>query len=113
MFTDGEPDAVNSKKQILVPRFADTRNLNAQNLNAKSLLTRFHSGDAMWSMIHYDDPLPELSQKKNVNLTHLLPRHLWMAHLAGWYQKSADAIFYPGIEWPDEWGLWLRANTGR
>jgi glycosyltransferase involved in cell wall biosynthesis len=30
-----------------------------------------------------------------------------------WYQQSADAIFYPGLKWMDEFGLRLRAATGR
>ncbi len=101
------------KRHILVPRFADATNLNAQNLNAKSLLTRFRDPSATWSMVHCDTPLPAVSQLADVKLTHLLPRHLWRTHLAAWYQKRADAIFYPGIERPDEWGLRLRKLTGR
>jgi glycosyltransferase involved in cell wall biosynthesis len=98
---------------VLVPRFADETNLNAQNLNAKSLLTRFSDPSAIWSMVHYESPSPAIAQAANVRLTHLLPRHLWRPHLAVWYQKPADAIFYPGVAQPDEWGLRLRARTGR
>lgn len=64
-------------------------------------------------MIHYYDPLPAISESAKVNLSHLLPRHLWKPHLAAWYQKRADAIFYPGPTWADEWGLRFRAATGR
>lgn len=101
------------RRHVLVPRFADATNLNAQNQNAKSLLTRFRDPSTTWSMVHYESPLPAISQSANVRLTHLLPRHLWRPHLAAWYQKPADAIFYPGVAQPDEWGLRLRARTGR
>lgn len=98
---------------MLVPRFADATNLNAQNLNAKSLLTRFSDPSTTWSMVHYESPLAAISRAANIRLTRLLPRHLWRPHLAAWYQKPADAIFYPGVAQPDEWGLRLRAGTGR
>ncbi len=101
------------RRHVLVPRFADATNFNAQNLNAKSLLTRFRDPFTTWSMVHYDSPMHGISQSTNVRLTHLLPRHLWRPHLAAWYQKPADAIFYPGVAQPDEWGLRLRARTGR
>ncbi len=100
-------------RHVLIPRFADTINTNAQNLNAKSLLTRFCDPSATWSMVHYYDPLTAISESSRVSLSHLLPRHLWKPHLAAWYQKRADAIFYPGPTWADEWGLRLRAATGR
>lgn len=101
------------RRRVLVPRFADETNLNAQNLNAKSLLIRFRNPSTTWSMVHYESPLPAISQAANVELTHLLPRHLWRPHLAAWYQQPADAIFYPGIERTDEWGLRLRRMTAR
>jgi len=104
---------VTPRRHVLVPRFADATNLNAQNLNAKSLLTRFRDPSTTWSMVYYDSPSPAISQSPNVELTHLLPRHLWRPHLAAWYQRPADAIFYPGIERADEWGLRLRRKTGR
>lgn len=100
-------------KEILVPRLADSANVNAQNLNAKSLLRRFRNVSARWSMPYYDGPLPEMTASANVRLTHLLPRYFWMPHLVAWYQSPTNGIFYPGIEWPDEWGLRLRSAAGR
>lgn len=102
-----------SPKRVLVPRFADAANFNPQNQNAKSLIGRFRDDRARWSMIFYDSPIQKLAESPLVNLTHLLPRHLWKAHLAAWYQQPADAIFYPGPAWPDEYGLRLRRLTGR
>lgn len=100
-------------RRVLVPRLADGGNLNPQNQNAKALLKRFRDPETTWSVVHYTDPLPELSRCENIRLTKLLPRHLWKAHLAAWYQQPANAIFYPGAMWADEWALRIRAMTGR
>lgn len=102
-----------SPKRVLVPRFADSTNFNAQNQNAKSLIRRFTDDRARWSMIFYDAPVQEIAESPLVDLTHLLPRHLWKPHLAAWYQQPADAIFYPGPAWTDEYGLRLRRLIGR
>jgi glycosyltransferase involved in cell wall biosynthesis len=104
---------VNKIKRVLVPRFTDAVNVNAQNLNAKSLLTRFRDEAARWSAVHYYSPQEEVVRAPQVELTPLLPKQLWKPHLASWYQRGADAIFYPGPTWADEWGLRIRTMTGR
>lgn len=104
---------MSSKKHILVPRFADSANVNPQNLNAKSLLSRFREPGVTWSMIHYLEPEKVFTNAPQVRITKLMPRYLWKPHLAAWYQQSADAIFYPGVMNVDEWALRIRALSGR
>jgi glycosyltransferase involved in cell wall biosynthesis len=38
---------------------------------------------------------------------------LWKQQLALEYQSGCDAIFYPGVDWADEFGLKLRKLSGR
>src|SRR5271166_1482132 len=99
--------------RILVPRLFDAENTNAQNLNAKALLARFHQRDAAWLGLHYNDPDPGVVGNPRVQLVKLWRRHLWRWHVALRYQTGVDAIFYPGVEWFDEVGLEWRSRLGR
>lgn len=99
-----------SKKKVLVPRLMDKSNFNAQNLNAKELLKRFRSSLINWETVAYSEPIKEVMDRDNNNVTKLLKGRCWPFSLLSFYQKSADAIFYPGKEWFDVAGLNLRKN---
>ena len=101
------------QSRILVPRLLDAENTNAQNLNAKALLARFHRPDTAWLGLYYNDPDPDVVGNPCVQLVKLWRRHLGPLHTALRYQAGVDAIFYPGIEWFDEAGLNWRSRLGR
>lgn len=93
---------------ILVPRYMDAGNFNAQNLNAKAMLARFRSG-AIWHSLHYADPDSAVQVSANVQLHRLWRGRLAFWHTALFYLCEADAIFYPGVDWFDLAGLrWRR-----
>jgi glycosyltransferase involved in cell wall biosynthesis len=89
----------------------DESNLNAQNTNAKALLSRFHNPGVCWTAICTGEPAESI-ERNGVAVVRLSPR-LWPYQLALAYQERFDAIFYPGPHWPDEAGLQLRAVRGR
>src|SRR5208283_4050398 len=99
--------------RILVPRLFDADSTNAQNLNAKAMLARFHQPDVTWLGLHYNNPDPGVAGNPHVQLVRLWRRHLWPWHAALRYQTDVDAIFYPGVEWFDEVGLKWRYRLGR
>jgi glycosyltransferase involved in cell wall biosynthesis len=94
--------------QILVPRLVDATQTNPQNLNAKSLLSRFSDPSCRWMAMHYGDPLPDVANNRLVTLTRLWRGRLWQWHMMMLYLRSVDAIFYPGMEWFDDHALKLR-----
>ena len=104
---------VSSKYQIFVPRLVDATNNNAQNLNAKALLSRFTDPRADWTALHYDAPDQQLAKSRRVHLQKLWRRHLWMPHLVLLYQQAASAIFYPGPSPYDRLGLEFRSVSAR
>ena len=97
---------------IFVPRWMNRSITNAQNSNARSLLTRFTDPRAHWTAVGNDEP-PEAIIKNGVKIIHLVRSRLWTYHLALAYQSSFDAIFYAGVDWPDEIGIKLRRLSGR
>ena len=97
---------------IFVPRWMNRSITNAQNSNARSLLSRFTDPRAHWTAVGNDEP-PEAIIKNGVKIIHLVRSRLWTYHLALAYQSSFDAIFYPGVDWPDEIGIKLRRLSGR
>ncbi len=99
--------------RILVPRYIDAANTNAQNLNAKALLSRFASDRAKWIALHYNPPQVEVASSPRVELRKLCRTRLWQSHAVLLYQQNVDAIFYPGMEWMDLRGLQLRKLSGR
>ena len=102
-----------AQRRIIVPRLMDEGNLNAQVLNAKAMLSRFQNPRGRWFVPYYDDPHPAAKANPRVQLIRLMRRHLWPFHMVGHYLRPADAIFYANKEWMDDWGLRLRALTGR
>lgn len=94
-----------SDKRILVPRFLDRDNHNAQCLNAKALLSRFTSEGWTWVSTHYGTPDPAILNNPHVQLTPLWKRSLWQLRMWLLYMQPADALFYPGIEQIDLAGV--------
>lgn len=99
--------------RIFVPRLMDAGNTNAQNLNARALLSRFTSTHARWVSSYYDEPDSRITAAPRVELNNLWRTRLWHWHMLLEYQGTADAVFYPGLEWFDARGLELRERFGR
>src|SRR5512133_624572 len=99
--------------EILVPRWADAQNTNPQNLNAVAMLSRFTRPEAKWRTFFYHSPAPSVASSRSVGMVKLWRTRLWKYHVAALYQRSVDAIFYPGVEWEDKFGLNLRGISGR
>ena len=91
----------------------DEANLNAQNLNARSFLSRFSGEKCEWHSVYYRSVDRADARNCAIRVTRLAPWRAWPWHLALFYQKSADAIFYPGLEWFDQLGLRWRDRTSR
>ena len=95
--------------RILVPRFLERDNHNAQNLNAKALLSRFTSEDLSWIGAHYGEPDPAVRKNPRIKLTQLWRRRLWLLRMWLLYLQPGDALFYPGREVVDAAGVnWRR-----
>ena len=99
--------------RVIVPRVVDEANLNSQNLNARSLLARFGREECEWLCTCYGKPDPVVSANPSVKITRLAPWRFWPWHTALFYQNSADAIFYPGVQWFDWLALQLRDRMRR
>jgi glycosyltransferase involved in cell wall biosynthesis len=97
---------------IFVPRWMNQSITNAQNSNARALLSRFSDPRARWTTIG-NDQLPDAVIRNGVNIIRLFRSRLWAYQLALAYQSRFDAIFYPGVEWPDEFGMKIRRISGR
>jgi len=102
-----------SIKKILVPRWVDQTNTNAQISNARAMLSRFSNPDVQWMVSHYEQADPAVAERSNVKTRKLIHNGLWRCHTVLQYQATADAIFYPGGGWFEDWGLRLRRLTGR
>jgi hypothetical protein len=90
----------------------DEANFNAQNLNASSLLARFGREECEWLCSCYGKPDPAVSANASVKITRLASWRLWPCHTTVFYQHSADAIFYPGVQWFDWLGLAIARLNG-
>lgn len=111
------PDPENSTNSsssvhIFVPRWMNRSDRNAQNSNAKALLSRFSDPRARWTAIAGEDAIPSVD-KNGIDILKLSRSHLWPCELLLCYQRNFDAIFYPGVMWPDEFGLKARRVSGR
>jgi glycosyltransferase involved in cell wall biosynthesis len=94
--------------KIFVPRLIDEDNVNAQNLNARGMLSRFSNERCEWHCACYRKPDSAVSSNRVVRVKRVAPWRLWPWYMAMLYQRSADAIFYPGLEWFDLMALRLR-----
>jgi glycosyltransferase involved in cell wall biosynthesis len=99
--------------RIIVPRLVDEANVNAQILNARGMLSRFDGQNCEWHCVRYGKADPAVAANRAVKVTQLAPWRFWAWHMVLFYQRSADAIFYPGVEWFDPVGLRWRDRTRR
>ena len=99
--------------RILVGQLVDEANSNPQCLNAKALLARSASTQLQWTAPCYGPPDPRVEASRHVRVVQLWRGNLWMWHKFLFYQRPADAIFYPGVYWFDDLALQLRRKMGR
>jgi len=99
--------------RVLVPRILDANNFNAQNLNAKAMLSRFTDDHCQWVSTYYNHPALDVQSNPNVSLVKLWRWRLWAWRMFLLYQQSADAVFYPGMESIDHQGLKWRERLRR
>lgn len=105
-------NSTGSSLHIFVPRWMNRSDRNAQNSNAKALLSRFSDPQVRWTAIAGEDPVPSVV-KNSIHILKLSRSHFWPYELLFSYQRRFDAVFYPGVMWPDEFGLKLRRAIGR
>jgi glycosyltransferase involved in cell wall biosynthesis len=98
--------------RVFVPRWMDRSNTNAQNSNAKALLSRFSDPRASWTTISSEEPADSV-RRNGCRVLHVSRSRWWPLELALLYQASFDAVFYPGPHWGDEAGLKIRTLVGR
>ncbi len=98
--------------RVFVPRWMDRTNTNAQNSNARALLSRFSDPRAGWTAICSGEPADSVT-KNGIRTVTLTRSRVWQYELALSYQSPFDAIFYPGPHWGDEAGIRVRRLTGR
>jgi glycosyltransferase involved in cell wall biosynthesis len=102
-----------SPLRFFVPRWMDRTNTNAQNSNARAMLSRFSDPRARWIAAHGEAP-PDCIRNNSAIQTHRISSsRLWQFQLALAYQSKFDAIFYPGPSWADKAGFNVRRCTGR
>jgi len=77
------------------------------------MLSRFESRLNRWVAIYYEAPDPRVVKSDRVSLTKLWRWRFWHWHMILFYQKKADAIFYPGFDWFDTWSIRMRRMLGR
>jgi glycosyltransferase involved in cell wall biosynthesis len=91
----------------------DRSDTNAQNSNARALLSRFSDSRAHWTTIHSGELTDSIRTNKTVETRRISSSRLWQFELALAYQTRANAIFYPGPHWADKAGFDLRRFMGR
>ncbi|WP_176957527.1 glycosyltransferase family 4 protein [Mariprofundus sp. KV] len=92
--------------KVLIPRLVDESNHNAQNLNARALLKAWAPSDIQFAAFaDSDDIRPEISRH---HIFRLIEGRFWQWDCLIRYLGSYDAIFYPGHQWFDAWGIRLR-----
>ena len=99
--------------RFFVPRWMDRSNTNAQNSNARAMLSRFSDARAHWIAVYGNEPAEAVSRNEIVETYRISRSRLWQSQLALAYQSKVDAVFYPGPHWADKVGLKLRRLTGR
>lgn len=90
----------------------DQSNTNAQNLNAKALLSRFRNPIARWTAV-CGQASAESIRQNGIDSIRLHSTRWWELRSILAYQRNYDAVFYPGPHWSDEMGLKLRHISGR
>ncbi len=98
--------------QIFVPRWMNRTDSYAQNANAKALVSRFTNPQVRWTAICSEEPVQSVL-KNGIDVLRLSRSRWWKYELLLAYQRSFDVIFYPGVMWPDEFGMKARRALGR
>jgi glycosyltransferase involved in cell wall biosynthesis len=91
----------------------DSSNTNAQNSNARALLSRFSDPRARWITVFGQEPAESVRKNGFVETHRIFRSRFWQYQLALAYQSKFDAVFYPGPHWADKVGLTSRRLTGR
>ncbi len=97
---------------VFVPRWMDRTETNAQNSNARALLSRFSDPQARWTAVCSEKPADSIS-RNGIETIRLSRTRWWNYRLALSYQRRFDALFYPGPHWSDELGMRVRLFSGR
>lgn len=97
---------------VFVPRWMDQTNTNAQNSNAKALLSRFSDPRGRWTAVCSHKPA-DCILRSGVETVCISSSRWWPCRLLLSYQSKFDAVFYPGPHWADEAGLRIRNLSGR
>lgn len=97
---------------VFVPRWMDPTNTNAQNSNAKAMLSRFHDPRVRWTALCSEAPTESI-RRNGIDTIRLSSTRWALLRLAVAYQSKSDAIFYAGPHWGDELGLRVRRLSGR
>jgi len=90
----------------------DQKDTNAQNSNARALLSRFSNPRARWTAVCSETPADSI-RRNGVETMRLSRTRWWKYRLALSYQTRFKALFYPGPHWSDELGIRTRTLSGR
>jgi glycosyltransferase involved in cell wall biosynthesis len=93
------------RPKVFMPRLLDREQLNAQNINAKSLLP--YLSDRM-DIISFQHGEVDEEISSRCEIIQLWPWRMFQYHILIRYLFPYDAIFYPGHSWYDAWGLKIR-----
>jgi glycosyltransferase involved in cell wall biosynthesis len=99
--------------RVFVPRWMDQTNTNAQNSNARAMLSRFSDPRARWIAVRGEDASEHVRRNSAVETHRISASRLWPYQLALQYQLKLDAVFYPGPSWADKAGFVMRKLTRR
>jgi glycosyltransferase involved in cell wall biosynthesis len=94
--------------EVSVPRLVDRDSTNPQNLNAKSLLSRFTNSNLAWTCSAYGVPDLNVVRSSRVSVIRTSRGRFWPWSIVRLYGKRRSHVFYPGREWFDLLGVRLR-----
>jgi glycosyltransferase involved in cell wall biosynthesis len=92
-------------KHLFVPRLMDAAQLNAQNNNARMLLSRWSLQHLNVTTLAYDAPDRGVVSRPGIHVVRLWRGRAWLAHLFLCYLRTYDALFYPGVTAEDAAGI--------
>lgn len=84
------------EKKIIVPRFVDDYNYNAQNLNVKEMLSRFDDPCLKWLVTYMKKADSRVGAYNSVQLVRLWRGRLWRLRMFLFYLQPSAGLFYPG-----------------
>jgi glycosyltransferase involved in cell wall biosynthesis len=98
--------------EVFIPRLMDAAQQNAQNNNARMLLSRWSADRYGIRTLCYDEPDPRVNSRSGIHVARLWRRHAWPAHLFLQYLRPYSAVFYPGVTPADVAGVRGRRLLG-